>query len=70
MSANEYSFGKSKNTINEQYRIVFVSNLNVNDCSPRPKIAFIDASLEDAFNFSATQYYMIYDEEKFKKFKK
>lgn len=70
MSLNEYKFAKSKNTINEQYRIVFVSNINVNDSSSVPKISFIDASLDDAFNSHAIQYNMIYDKEKLEKNKK
>ena len=59
-----------KHTINEQYRIVFVSNINVNDSSSAPKISFIDASLDDAFNSHAIQYNMIYDKEKLEKNKK
>jgi hypothetical protein len=69
MSVNEYNFAKSKNTINEKYRIVFVSNINVNDSLSAPKISFIDASIDDAFNSDTIQYNMIYDEEKFKKSK-
>jgi hypothetical protein len=67
MSSNEYNFAKNKNTINEQYRIVFVSNINVNDSRSVPKIAFIDASLEDAFKSYAIQYNMVYDKEKIEK---
>ena len=70
MSLNEYTFAKSKNTINEQYRIVFVSNINVNDSSSVPKISFIDASLDDAFNSHAIQYNVIYNKEKLEENKK
>ncbi|MBP5424059.1 MAG: DUF3883 domain-containing protein [Paludibacteraceae bacterium] len=70
MSLNEYNFAKSKNAINEQYRIIFVSNINVNDSSSIPKIAFIDASLEDAFDSNAIQYNMIYNKEKLNKLKR
>jgi hypothetical protein len=62
MSSNERDVANTKNNnINERYRIIFVSNLK----NSKPKVHFIDAELEDAFNAYPIQYNMVYKNGKF-----
>lgn len=69
MSANERETAARIDTGNAQYRIVFVSDINIDDNDSAPKVVFIDATLEDAFNSYPTQYRMVYDEDKMMKSK-
>lgn len=72
MSAKELEESKKKNTSNslQQYRIVFVSGINVSEIGCNPKITFIDAPVEEVFNSSAVQYNMVYSKEKYEELKK
>lgn len=67
MSENERSTAIRKNSETEQYRIVFVSNIRIDDSESKPGITFIDAPLEEAFNSHPTQYNVVFDEEKLTK---
>lgn len=69
MSANERETAARIDTGNAQYRIVFVSDINIDDNDSAPKVVFIDATLENAFNSYPTQYRMVYDEDKMMKSK-
>ena len=61
MSANEREVAITKNNENERYRIIFVSNLDINNSKSIPKAHFINAPLEDAFNAYPIQYNMVYN---------
>lgn len=69
MSANERDTASRTDTVNEKYRIVFVSDLKVDDSNSVPKVVFIDAALDAAFNSYPTQYNMVYDKDKMLKTK-
>ena len=66
MSANELEKAIEINGKNEgeQYRIIFVSSLNVNDPNSHPRITFIDAKIEDGFEYHALQYNVVYRNQK------
>lgn len=71
MSAKELETSREKNTNEplQQYRIIFVSGINVSESSCSPKITFIDAPIEEVFDSKAIQYNMIYSKEKFDRLK-
>ena len=66
MSANELekAIEINKNNKSEQYRIIFVSELNVNDHNSSPCITFIDTKIEDGFNCRPLQYNVVYKNQK------
>lgn len=64
MSANELDKAKSLSNLNERHRVIFVSNLNINDPTSSPKVTFIDAPITDAFDAIPIQYNIIYKDKK------
>lgn len=70
MSANELDEASKKNSQSEQYRIIFVSNINIKDKNRQPRITFIDAPIDEVFDAKMVQCNMTYNQDRFNRYKK